>query len=293
MFKGMGTGTGCCIGVERFDEALACVFAVESRRATFSCPCWLLDEVGEPTIFGCPDMIVLRKGLFIIWLAALDDEGGRTVGGGDVEVNDGALLDALVGDDDGGGKSGNGKCWWWAPNRLLSGLSIWEKRCIIWGDGAGVGSDLHPDVGIECLYVVGVFEGVGRTRTGTTGDGTDGTDGILVTFVGVGVGGFDRRCESKMLSVSPVDVVEPGATDVRHGVFITSRRVVGNGVDLTVEDETGTTGAAEGTEPLSMIGIVGSVTSAVAVAGEIPLATSSMTSSICDRDVFSVITLVD
>jgi hypothetical protein len=121
-------------------------------------------------------------------------------------------------------------------------------------------------------------------------------------------GDVDRRCESKIFNVSLV-VVLVFVADVGHGVFITSRRrALGNGVDLAVvdDDDDGAPVDEEGgNEPLSIIDIVGSVNSEVdddngvvvvefdVVAAEIPLATSSITSSICDRDVVFSATFVD
>ena len=125
---------------------------------------------------------------------------------------------------------------------------------------------------------------MGRTSIGTTGTDEVVAVETLVVTVGVVVivfsGDDERRGESKIFIVSlaatavvvaVVDVVT-FVFDAKQGVFITSRRMFGIGVDF-VDDAT---------EVLSTSGAVGS---AVLTAADVdpPLATSSMTSSMCER----------
>jgi hypothetical protein len=69
----------------------------------------------------------------------------------------------------------------------------------------------------------------------------------------------------------------PVVDDVKQGVFITSRNIFGIEVDFVVAVD------VDDKEFVSTIDVVGSVTIAVDVV-DAPLATSSITSSICDRD---------
>jgi hypothetical protein len=106
----------------------------------------------------------------------------------------------------------------------------------------------------------------------------------VVDVVVVGFNGdVERRCESNKFNVSLAAVVVVTVVDdVRQGVFITSRNIFGIAVDLVVladvDDDNGF---------VSTIDVVGSVTIVVVV--DTPLATSSITSSICDRVVDVVV----
>ncbi len=263
------------------------------RLDPFSCVCWLG--------FCCPAIIVLRNGLVTIWLFVVEllllvddvrvDNGGELDASEEASRFDDEFPVKLVGFDGNEPNIGNGKFWWWAAaaaaaaNILLSDESRWENACII-GDGAGGGgggSFLGVD---ERLWLVGVFDDVGRTTTGTTG--VDEVVVVVVGIVDVAVfnGDVEWRCASKRFNVSLVAVVTVVVVtvvdDVKQGVFITSRNIFGIDVDFVVAVD------ADDDEFVSTIDVVGSVTIAVEVV-DVPFATSSITSSICDRDAVVVV----
>lgn len=137
--------------------------------------------------------------------------------------------------------------------------------------------------------MVGVFADVGRTTAGITG-----VDDVVVVVVGVADvivfnGDVERRCASNRFKVSlaavVVVVVVTVVDDVKQGVFITSRNILGMDADFVVAVDVDA--ADDGKEIVSTIDVVGSVTIAVDVV-DAPLATSSITSSICDRDAAAV-----
>ncbi len=257
------------------------------RLDPFSCVCWFEFVDDE---FCCPAIIVLINELLIIWLFVLEllvlVEDVRVDNGGELETSDEASRfddEFPVGFDEFVGNVGNNenwKFWWWAAaaaaaNKLPSGVSICENGCNN-GDGAGGGSVLGVD---ERLWLVGVFDNAGRITTGTTGiDEVIVVETFVVDVVVVGFNGdVERRCESNKFNVSLAAVVVVTVVDdVRQGVFITSRNIFGIAVDLVVladvDDDNGF---------VSTIDAVGSVSIAVVV--DTPLATSSITSSICDR----------
>lgn len=179
-------------------------------------------------------------------------------------------------------------------------MSICGNACIIGDDVGGGGGRSVLGVN-ERLCDVGVFDDVGRTTTGTSG-----VDELLAVVVVIAVaavvvvsdggtdvgsvfnGDLERRCVSKIFSVSVpavvMVVVVTVADDVKQGVRITSRTIFGIDVDLDAvtdaeDDDNGL---------VSTIEVIGSLISgaAVVVAGivGVPFATSSMISSICDRD---------
>ena len=101
-------------------------------------------------------------------------------------------------------------------------------------------------------------------------------DALLVVFNG----DVPRRCESNRFNVSLVTVLVlvgvVAVDDVRHGVFITSRRICGMGVAFALF-ETGFASTIEGVASVLVGGVVAAVTF------NPPFATSSITSSMCER----------
>lgn len=146
-----------------------------------------------------------------------------------------------------------------------------------------------------------VFDAVGRA----TAFAADVVGGVEIAAVVVVVvvdavvafsGDVDRRCASKILSVSLVGVVATAIVavgvvaavdEVKHGVFITSRRMFGIDVGLAaafVDVGNGLTSTIDGVGSVT----TGAVTAAEAAVTGTPLATSSITSSMCDRVVSDV-----
>ena len=101
-------------------------------------------------------------------------------------------------------------------------------------------------------------------------------------------GDVECRCESKRFNVSLVTVVvvvvDGVLVEVRHGVFITSRRI--GAIAAAFDDVSGVETIGSGTIVVVVVGVVTAGGAAVDTGvGDPPLATSSITSSICERDV--------
>ena len=233
------------------------------------------------------------------------DNGGELETSGEESRFDEALT-LEFGELDGiGPNNENGKLEWWAAavaaaNRLLSEGSM----C---GNGWSIGDDASVFGVAERLWLVGFFEAFGRTTTGTTGVDEATVVETLVLVVVVAIadavvvvfnGDVARRCESNRFNVSlvtvAVDVVVGGVEldEVKHGVFMTSRRICGIGVafELLVTVEIEFVSTIDAVDSATAIGVGGVVATALFVVAVVvvelvnpPFATSSITSSICDR----------
>lgn len=187
----------------------------------------------------------------------------------------------------------------------------------------GVGSVFGVD---DRLWLVGVFDTGGRATEGTTGVDEAivvETLVVVVVFVVVFNGDVERRWESNRFNVSLVTVVvvvgavivTGAVVVVRHGVFITSRRTggiavgfVGAVVDVTDEtvfvsatviagsgmmvvvDGVGTRGTVVGTGVGGTDADGTGTDATVGATDNPPFATSSITSSMCVREVEGVVT---
>ena len=119
---------------------------------------------------------------------------------------------------------------------------------------------------------------------------------VVVVFAVVLNGDVERRCESNRFNVSlatEVVVVVGVVVDVRQGVFITSRTI--GGIDAAFDDAGGGTTFVSGIDVIGSGTIVALFVVVVVVTGGVaavetgvvvdpPLATSSITSSMCDRE---------